>query len=115
MTVPKQILALVLACALVLALWQGGWASQVAQSASPPATQPGLATQPASEPPEQLQQLVAPIALYPDALIAQILAASPTRPDCRSGSGDAQTGARRRHLKEHATTNGDDAGPDDHR
>jgi hypothetical protein len=30
--------------------------------------------------PEQLQQLVAPIALYPDALIAQILAAA-TYPD----------------------------------
>ena len=41
-----------------------------------PATQTGV--QPPSAPlaPEQLQQLVAPIALYPDALVAQILAAS---------------------------------------
>ena len=51
------------------------------------ATTPGLAgarrpsdrrssRSPAQLTPEQLQQLVAPIALYPDALVAQILAAS---------------------------------------
>ena len=34
------------------------------------------AAQPAQESPQELQQLVAPIALYPDALVAQILAAS---------------------------------------
>ncbi len=33
-------------------------------------------TPPAQESPQELQQLVAPIALYPDALVAQILAAS---------------------------------------
>jgi len=44
--------------------------------------QPGPAAQTVAQPPsaplppEQLQQLVAPIALYPDALVAQILAAS---------------------------------------
>jgi uncharacterized membrane protein YgcG len=42
------------------------------QSPAPPADQP----QPSHLTPEQLQQLVAPIALYPDALVAQILAAS---------------------------------------
>jgi len=43
------------------------------------ATQPAVAAQGEAvveETPEQLQQLVAPIALYPDALVAQILAAS---------------------------------------
>src|ERR1700682_3355171 len=43
------------------------------------ATQPGAAVQGEAivqETPDQLQQLVAPIALYPDALVAQILAAS---------------------------------------
>src|SRR5919108_5933784 len=76
MTLPKRTLALVFSCALVLALWQVGCASQAAISTSPPATQPALATQPAPEAPEQLQQLVAPIAVYPDALVAQILAAA---------------------------------------
>src|SRR5919108_4568745 len=76
MTLPKRTLALVFSCALVLALWQVGCASQAAQAPSPPATQSALATQPAPETPEQLQQLVAPIALYPDALVAQILAAA---------------------------------------
>ncbi|HZC35706.1 MAG TPA: DUF3300 domain-containing protein, partial [Chthoniobacterales bacterium] len=55
---------------LVLASIPDGFADQVATSASQPAPQ---ATQLS---PEQLQQLVAPIALYPDSLIAQILAAA---------------------------------------
>jgi uncharacterized membrane protein YgcG len=76
MTLPKRTLALVLACALVLASGPWGCASQATQAASPPVTQPALAPQPAPETPEQLQQLVAPIALYPDALVAQILAAA---------------------------------------
>ncbi len=45
-----------------------------AQAPSPPATAGQPPTAPLS--PEQLQDLVAPIALYPDALVAQILAAS---------------------------------------
>jgi Protein of unknown function (DUF3300) len=45
-----------------------------AQSAPPPA--PPDQPQPSHLTAEQLQQLVAPIALYPDALVAQILAAS---------------------------------------
>ena len=40
------------------------------------AQQTPVPVQPALESPEQLQQLVAPIALYPDALVAQVLAAS---------------------------------------
>ena len=44
---------------------------------SAPASSPGPAAAPyTQQTPEQLQQLVAPIALYPDALVAQILAAS---------------------------------------
>src|SRR5260370_31780738 len=58
-----------------------GFAGQADPSAQPaqadPSSQPAQATQ---QSPEQLQQLVAPIALYPDALIAQILPAA-TYPD----------------------------------
>src|SRR5712675_862743 len=48
----------------------GGFAYQTAPSVSQPPPQA------AQQSPDQLQQLVAPIALYPDALVAQILAAS---------------------------------------
>lgn len=44
----------------------------VAQQSAPPPAQAAYAQQT----PEQLQQLVAPIALYPDSLVAQVLAAS---------------------------------------
>ena len=70
----KQSLSLLLSCCLVLATAPGGFAQQAGQSPAPPAVQAAKQT------PEQLQQLVAPIALYPDALVAQILAAS-TYPD----------------------------------
>jgi Protein of unknown function (DUF3300) len=48
------------------------------QPEAPPATtaQVGSAPAPAPQTPEQLQVLVAPIALYPDALVAQVLAAA---------------------------------------
>src|SRR4026207_731372 len=45
------------------------------QQQPPPQAQPQPEQQPLSQ--QQLQQLVAPIALYPDALLAQVLAASP--------------------------------------
>jgi hypothetical protein len=64
-----RILACLLPAALLLATWPAN-ADPAAASAPPYAQQT----------PEQLQQLVAPIALYPDALVAQILAAS-TFPD----------------------------------
>src|SRR5580692_12937109 len=70
----KQSLSLFLSCWLVLAAALGGFAAQTDQ----PAAQPPV--QAAQQTPEQLQQLVAPIALYPDALLAQILAAA-TYPD----------------------------------
>jgi hypothetical protein len=66
----KRIVALLLSGSLVLATAPGGFAYQTDQSATPPLPQA------AQETPEQLQQLVAPIALYPDALVAQILAAA---------------------------------------
>jgi len=66
----KQILVSLLPLALLFAtLPQSLSANQNAQA---PAQAPAYAQQT----PEQLQQLVAPIALYPDSLVAQILAAS---------------------------------------
>jgi uncharacterized membrane protein YgcG len=70
MTVLKRGVALILSGSLVLATAPGGFAYQADQSAAPPPPQAAQQT------PEQLQQLVAPIALYPDALVAQILAAA---------------------------------------
>jgi hypothetical protein len=70
----KRSLTLILSGSLVLATTPGGFAAQTDQSAPPPPAQAAKQT------PEQLQQLVAPIALYPDALVAQILAAA-TYPD----------------------------------
>ena len=67
MNVIKQSLSLFLSCCLVLATAPGAF-SQPDQTTPPPPVQAAKLT------PEQLQQLVAPIALYPDALVAQILA-----------------------------------------
>lgn len=69
----KQSLSLLLSCCLVLATVPETLA-QPDQSTAPAPVQPAQLT------PAQLQQLVAPIALYPDALVAQILAAA-TYPD----------------------------------
>src|ERR1700722_9454056 len=49
---------------------------QSQQQQSPPPSQGAPAPPYAQQTPEQLQQLVAPIALYPDSLVAQVLAAS---------------------------------------
>jgi hypothetical protein len=72
----RQSLVVSLSCSLVIAGAQAGGMSAAAQpAASPPAavTQPGLEQRFDAA---QLDQLVAPIALYPDALVAQVLAAS---------------------------------------
>ncbi|MGD0061538.1 MAG: DUF3300 domain-containing protein, partial [Verrucomicrobiia bacterium] len=62
-----------LSLALLFATWpQNLWADQVSQAP----TQAAQVPQPAQQTPEQLQRVVAPIALYPDSLVAQILAAS---------------------------------------
>jgi hypothetical protein len=69
----KQSLSFFLNCCLVLATAPGGFAQANQSPAQPP-------VQAAPQTPEQLQQLVAPIALYSDALVAQVLAAA-TYPD----------------------------------
>src|SRR6202023_1765825 len=60
-----------------------------------------LPVQAAQQTPEQLQQLVAPIALYPDALVAQILTAA-TYPD--------QVVEADRWLQEHNNLKGEELG-----
>ena len=70
MTLLRRGIALLLSVSLVLVSAPEGFAYQTDQSAVPPAPQAVQQT------PGQLQQLVAPIALYPDALVAQILAAA---------------------------------------
>jgi Protein of unknown function (DUF3300) len=70
----KQILTLLLCCLLVRSTTEAepfgsaGQSDTQAQGQAPPA--------PVQQTPQELQQLVAPIALYPDALVAQILAAA---------------------------------------
>jgi hypothetical protein len=63
----KQILTLLLCCLLV---------QFTAQAESFGSTGQSSEQAPVQQTPQELQQLVAPIALYPDALVAQILAAS---------------------------------------
>ncbi len=58
------------------ALLVPGDVSLLAQQASPPAAAAPAADAPKPLPGEQLESLVAPIALYPDSLMAQVLAAS---------------------------------------
>jgi hypothetical protein len=65
-----QILVLLACGSIALGCLQSGCASEAVQAETP---QPSLATQ---QPTQELEQLVAPIALYPDELIAQILAAA---------------------------------------
>jgi uncharacterized membrane protein YgcG len=70
----KQILASLVPLAVLFAIWpqdllanQDAQVQEVAATSLPPH---------APQTPDQLQQLVAPIALYPDSLVAQVLAAS---------------------------------------
>ena len=68
-------------CVLVLAFCLGltGPLAAQEQPAPPSGATPGAGAPPppyAQQSPEQLQQLVAPIALYPDSLVAQVLAAA---------------------------------------
>jgi len=67
----KSTLKVALSCSLIVVT--SACASMVAPDAQ--MTAPSV-TQPAQMTPEELQQLVAPIALYPDELVAEILAAS---------------------------------------
>jgi hypothetical protein len=77
----KQSLVLVLSMALMfatlpLSLSAQDASAQPSQDAQAPPDQGGQAPPYAQQTPEQLQRLVAPIALYPDSLVAQVLAAS---------------------------------------
>src|SRR5438132_14322454 len=76
----QQSLALFLSWCLLLVGTQNSFAAQADPSGS---SEPPQAVQQSTE---QLQQLVAPIALYPDALIAQIMAAA-TFPDQIADAG----------------------------
>src|SRR2546429_9736388 len=70
MKLSKELLILLLCCSLVRLTAQAeafGPTGQSNEQQPPPTVQHS---------PQELQQLVAPIALYPDALVAQILAAS---------------------------------------
>ena len=73
----SRVLTCIVSCALALAMNPGLPAATYPASPAPQ-NQPPAPDQPESAhlTPEQLQELVAPIALYPDALLAQILAAS---------------------------------------
>ena len=79
-----RVFAVAVAIALDLVLMQAAMAQQPAVAHQPagaqqPAVAPGQPPEPASPPAfkaEELQQLLAPIALYPDELIAQILTAA---------------------------------------
>src|SRR4029453_4115450 len=62
------------AIAITLAGPPSSLSAQAPQSPNPPQQPPLQAQQPLTQ--QQLQQLVAPIALYPDALLAQVLTAS---------------------------------------
>src|SRR5258705_3774875 len=88
----KQFLTVFLCTTLVLATTPNGFAQQSDQYTTP------TPVQSAPETPDQLQQLVAPIALYPDALVAQILAAS-TYP--------AQVVEADRWMQQHSNLKGD--------
>lgn len=77
----RQILAFVASFALLFATWPGSAAAGQDAQAPEQATQQappsnGQAPPYTQQTPEQLQQLVAPVALYPDSLVAQILAAA---------------------------------------
>jgi hypothetical protein len=71
----RQILACVLAFALLLPMLPQSVSAAQEQDAQAPA-QSSQAPPYTQQTPDQLQQLVAPIALYPDSLVAQVLAAS---------------------------------------
>jgi hypothetical protein len=73
----RQGLAFLMCVALLIGTWPpNASAAQDAQAQAPPAAQTPQGPPYNPQTPEQLQQLVAPIALYPDSLVAQILAAS---------------------------------------
>jgi len=98
----KQILVSTMSLALVFAtLPEGLAAHQDAQAPPPGAESTDQAPTYAQQTPEELQRLVAPIALYPDSLVAQVLAAS-TFPE--------QVVEADRWVQDHSNLKGDDLG-----
>jgi Protein of unknown function (DUF3300) len=75
-TLAKQVLSCAVSCLLIVAAVPVEMGAQQ----TPPAGSAGYSGQGAPLSPEELQQLVAPIALYPDSLVAQILGGA-TFPD----------------------------------
>jgi hypothetical protein len=87
-----SVLSVALSVALLFSAWPQNLSAQDAPNGAPPQDQQAPAQDQQAPPqgaqapaysqqtPEQLQRLVAPIALYPDSLVAQVLAAS-TFPD----------------------------------
>jgi uncharacterized membrane protein YgcG len=71
-----KVLSCMITGALAVAMFSLPALAQPQEEAPPPAEQAPDQPAPSQLSPEQLQQLVAPIALYPDALVAQILAAA---------------------------------------
>src|SRR5271165_1417752 len=94
----KQILVSLLSLALVFATWPQ---KLLAYQDAPAPAQSAQGRQYLQQTPEQLQQLVAPIALYPDSLVAQVLAAS-TFPE--------QVVEADRWVQAHPDLKGDDLG-----
>src|SRR6478752_1739624 len=82
MTISKQILSLLLSVMVALVTWplDGCKKSEPVVTRSGPAAQQAPPATYAVPTADQLYQLVAPIALFPDNLVAQVLAAS-TYPD----------------------------------
>jgi uncharacterized protein DUF3300 len=76
----KRILAIVLSFILIAATAPSAYSVQQGEQPAQGQPPPESTNQAAPKPAEQLQSLVAPIALYPDALVAQILSAA-TFPD----------------------------------
>jgi Protein of unknown function (DUF3300) len=98
----KQVLVSAMSLGLAFATLPRGMSANQDDQA-PPAEQESSDQAPpyAQQSPEQLQQLVAPIALYPDSLVAQVLAAS-TFPE--------QVVEADRWVQDHSDLKGDDLG-----
>ena len=94
----KQIAVSLLSFALLFTTWPQNLSAKQDAQVPPQAAQAPPYTQ---QTPEEMQQLVAPIALYPDSLVAQILAAS-TFPE--------QVVEADRWVQAHPDLKGDDLG-----
>src|SRR5215472_14495221 len=78
MVILKQIQAVILSFTITMTVISGYAASRegAAELRSPESMQTETPTSSSKPSPKELQQLVAPIALYPDGLVAQVLAGS---------------------------------------